>query len=58
MMIRPREIDSLTVMTMQVPCCAGLLHLAKGAVGQAARKLPIKSQIVSLQGDILLEEWI
>ncbi|MCP4540526.1 MAG: 4Fe-4S ferredoxin [Chloroflexi bacterium] len=51
------KINTLTVMTMQVPCCAGLLHLAKSAVEQASRKIPIKSKVVSVRGEILSEEW-
>jgi len=52
------QINSLTVMTMQVPCCAGLLHLAKTAVAQAERQIPILSKVVSVRGEILSEEWI
>jgi hypothetical protein len=52
------KINSLTVMTMQVPCCAGLLYLAKSAVEQATRKIPIKSKVVSVRGEILSEEWL
>jgi hypothetical protein len=51
-------INTLTVMTMQVPCCAGLLHLAKSAVAQAERKIPIKNKIVGIRGEILREEWV
>ena len=51
------KINTLTVITMEVPCCAGLLYLAKNAVDQANRNIPIKSKIVSLQGEILTEEW-
>ncbi|MFQ6099034.1 MAG: 4Fe-4S ferredoxin [Armatimonadota bacterium] len=51
------NINTLTVMIMQVPCCMGLLQLAKAAVDQAKRKVPIKSLVVSLQGEILHEEW-
>ena len=52
------KINTLTVMTMQVPCCSGLVHLAKQGVEKAKRKVPIKSIVVSLQGEILREEWI
>jgi hypothetical protein len=52
------QINTLTVMTMQVPCCAGLLHLAKSAVAQANRKIPIKSKVVGIRGEILHEEWV
>ncbi|NCO38539.1 MAG: 4Fe-4S ferredoxin [Armatimonadetes bacterium CG_4_9_14_3_um_filter_66_14] len=51
------KINTLTVMTMEVPCCYGLLQLAKDAVEQASRKIPIKSKVVSRRGDILSEEW-
>jgi hypothetical protein len=51
------QINTLTVMTMQVPCCAGLLHLARNAVEQANRKIPIKSKVLGIRGEILHEEW-
>jgi hypothetical protein len=44
-------------MIMQVPCCCGLLHLAKKAAAEAQRKVPIKCLVVSPQGEILKEEW-
>jgi ferredoxin len=52
------NINTLTVMTMEVPCCSGLLGLAKKAVDNASRKIPVKSIIVGIKGDILKEEWI
>ncbi|HUV07574.1 MAG TPA: 4Fe-4S ferredoxin [Spirochaetia bacterium] len=52
------KINSLTVMIMQVPCCSGLLNLAVQAAQRATRKVPIKYQVVSLQGEILREEWV
>ena len=47
------KINSLTVMIMQVPCCGGLLRLARKAAEQAARKVPIKCLVVGLQGEII-----
>ncbi len=52
------NINSLTVMIMQVPCCGALLQTAKAAVEQAKRKIPIKYKVVSLKGEILREEWV
>ena len=52
------KINTLTVLTMQVPCCSGLVYLAKEGAARAKRKVPIKSIVVSLQGDILREEWL
>jgi hypothetical protein len=57
-LIDDAKINTLTVMTMKVPCCSGLLYLAKNASEQASRKIPIKSIVVSIKGEILKEEWI
>jgi len=52
------KINTLTVMTMQVPCCAGLVGIAQQALQSAKRKVPVKSIVVSLQGDVLSEDWV
>ncbi|MBW8039753.1 MAG: 4Fe-4S ferredoxin [Planctomycetes bacterium] len=52
------KINTLTVLIMQVPCCMGLLSLAKQAVESSKRKVPIKSTVISLQGEILSEDWV
>ena len=52
------KINTLTVMIMQVPCCGGLQMLVQEAMKKADRKVPVKSIVVSLQGEILQEEWI
>ena len=57
-LIEKARISTLTVLTMQVPCCAGLVNLAMQALSASARKVPVKSVVVSLQGEILSEEWI
>ena len=51
------KINTLTVLIMQVPCCIGLLNLAQQAAQSSKRTVPIKSVVVSLQGEILSEEW-
>jgi len=57
-MIDNTKINTLTVLTMEVPCCSGLLAFAKRASENAKRKIPIKSIVVGIKGDILKEEWI
>ena len=52
------KINTLTVVIMQVPCCGGLVSMALRAAQEAKRKVPIKSIIVSLQGEVLSEEWV
>ena len=51
------KINTLTVLIMQVPCCMGLLNLARQAASQAKRKVPIKYVVVGIQGEIMKEEW-
>jgi NAD-dependent dihydropyrimidine dehydrogenase PreA subunit len=57
-MIENAKINSLTVLIMEVPCCGGLLQLAKTAMNKATRKIPLKLIVVGLQGDIISEEWV
>lgn len=52
------EINTLTVMIMQVPCCRGLLATAVQALQESKRKVPLRYVVVSLQGDVLQEEWM
>lgn len=57
-LIEDAKINTLTVMIMQVPCCSGLLHLAKEAAQNASRKVPIKYMVLGMQGEILQEAWV
>jgi len=57
-MIDMAKINTLTVAIMQVPCCGGLLQMAKTAVAQANRKIPLKLAVISIEGEVLKEEWI
>jgi ferredoxin len=57
-MVDDAKINTLTVMIMEVPCCGGLLQLAKTALAKAKRKIPMKLIVVGLQGKIIKEEWI
>lgn len=57
-LINDAKVNTITVLKMQVPCCGGILQMAKQALQQASRKVPIKSITVGLQGEILSEEWI
>jgi NAD-dependent dihydropyrimidine dehydrogenase PreA subunit len=56
-MIADTKINSLTVVIMEVPCCGGLIQMARSARDEAKRNIPIKQVVVSIQGDVLEEEW-
>ena len=57
-LIDDAKINTLTVMIMQVPCCGGLVHMAQTAADRASRKVPIKAMVISLQGELLREDWV
>lgn len=56
-MISEAKVNSLNVVMMEVPCCGGLLQMARMAREQAGRNVPIKRTIISIQGEVLEEDW-
>jgi len=57
-MIDEAQVNTLTVMIMEVPCCGGLLQMVMNASQAANRKVPVKTIKVSLRGEILSETWM
>jgi len=57
-LIDDARINTLTVAIMQVPCCGGLVYIAKTAMAQAQRKIPVKAVVVSIEGGVLSEQWL
>ncbi len=57
-MMDEAQVNTLTVIIMEVPCCGGLLQMVMNAAQQAKRKVPVKAVKVSLQGEVLSEEWM
>lgn len=56
-MIKESKINSLNVVMMEVPCCGGLLQLAKIARENSGRNIPIKQTIISIKGEVMAEDW-
>jgi len=52
------QVNTITVMIMEVPCCGGLLRLAQVAAQRATRRVPIKLVVVGIDGEFRREEWI
>jgi ferredoxin len=46
-------IKSLTVLHMEVPCCSGLVHMAKEAIKLSGKDIPLKDITISVRGDRL-----
>lgn len=57
-MINGAQINTLTVVIMEVPCCGGLLQLVKIALEQVSTKVPVKKVVIGIQGEIIEENWI
>ena len=57
-LIDEAQVNTLTVMIMEVPCCGGLLRMAQTAVERATRKVPIKAVVVGVDGEIRKEAWV
>jgi NAD-dependent dihydropyrimidine dehydrogenase PreA subunit len=51
------NVNTITVMMMEVPCCGGLLQMVRSAMANSHRKVPVKKLIIGINGEILQEEW-
>ncbi len=49
-MIDHANLKSIKVVVMEVPCCSGLVHMAREAVMRAGRSIPIEYVIVGVKG--------
>ena len=57
-LIDDAQVNTITVVMMEVPCCGGMLRFVKEAQSIAKRKVPVKAMIVSVSGEVLTEEWV
>lgn len=57
-MVANSNLNTMTVIMMEVPCCGGLSQLAKLAIDRAGRKIPLKEVYVSIRGEVLSENWV
>ena len=51
--LRQAQLNSLTVVHMEVPCCSGLVHMAKQAINASGKNIPFKDITISVRGDCL-----
>ncbi|RJQ39317.1 MAG: 4Fe-4S ferredoxin [Dehalococcoidia bacterium] len=50
--LRRSDIKSLTVLHMEVPCCFGLTNMARQAIAQSGKEIPLTEITISVKGDI------
>lgn len=51
--LRQAQLNSLTVLTMEVPCCSGLVHMAKQAIATSGQEVPFNEVCIGVRGDRL-----
>ena len=54
-MIDEANLQSITVMIMQVPCCSGLYQLAQRAIQESGKNIPLKVVVIGINGELLKE---
>ncbi len=57
-MIDFANINTITVVIMEVPCCGGLVSIVQQALDQASRKVPVKRVVIGVRGEVLDEQWL
>ncbi len=51
--IRNNDIQSVTIVRMEVPCCGGLEFATKKALQASGKFIPLRVVIISIEGEIL-----
>ncbi|MCD6151357.1 MAG: 4Fe-4S binding protein [Deltaproteobacteria bacterium] len=55
---RQNDVNTITTVIMEVPCCSGLPMIVKNGLEAAGKNLPIKKIVISTNGKLLKEEAI
>ncbi len=56
--IKINELNSLTVIHMEVPCCSGLRHIAQKAIAGSGAKMSFEDITIDLRGNVTKTETI
>jgi len=54
--LRQAEVKSLTVVNMEVPCCFGLVHMAKQAIELSGQNIPFREITIGIRGELKSEK--
>lgn len=54
--IEQASLRGLTIIHMEVPCCTGLCQIARLAMEQAGRSIPVREVTVSVDGQVISDE--
>ena len=56
--LQANKLNSLTVIHMEVPCCSGLVHIAKEAIAKSNIEMAFEDVTIDLQGSVCRTETI
>ena len=56
--IKENDLESITVLRMEVPCCGGIAAAAKTARDKSGIEIPVKVITISLEGEVLKREYV
>ncbi|MEW6141764.1 MAG: 4Fe-4S binding protein [Chloroflexota bacterium] len=51
--LKQSDVRSVTVAHMEVPCCSGLVHLAKQAAKASGKDIPVDDITIGVEGEVL-----
>ena len=51
--LKKNDVRSVTVATMEVPCCSGMSRVVEWAVEASGKAIPVRKHIVSVRGDMI-----
>ena len=51
--LRQSQVRSLSVVHMEVPCCSGLVHMAREAMRASGKEIPFREVTVGIRGDLM-----
>jgi hypothetical protein len=46
------DIKSMRVVHMEVPCCSGLIHIAREAISRSGKDIPLETTEIGIKGEI------
>jgi len=50
--MRHSGVKSVTVVRMEVPCCSGLMHMAREAIRESGNDIPLSEVVIGVKGDL------
>jgi len=56
--LQANKLNSLAVIHMEVPCCSGLIHIAREAIAKSVVKMTFEDVTIDLQGNVCRTETI